>query len=99
MRIFVLTLTFAIAIAIPVLLILFAPGRSWRARILWALAALLAPAANFALIQMIPILSNNAPAATQWERFFGLIFAGSGFVLPWLIFAVFLHRRAPPAPK
>lgn len=92
MRIFVLALTFFIAIGIPVFLILFAPGRARGVRILWALLALAAPVINFALIQTIPLLSNNSPDSTQWERFFGLLFSGSGFVLPWIIFAIFLHR-------
>jgi hypothetical protein len=93
MRIFVLALTFIFAVFIPALLVLFAPGKPLRARMLWALTAALSPLVSFGIVRLIPILSNNSPEAAQWERFAGLLLSGSGFVLPWLIFAVFLHRK------
>jgi len=93
MRNIVLALTFFLALGLPIILILFAPGRARAMRIIWALIALAAPIVAFAIIQAIPILSNNSAESTQWERFFGLIFSGSGFVLPWVIFAIFLHVK------
>lgn len=91
MRVFFLALTFALVL-LPTLLILFAPEKSLRARIVWGVAAFLAPIVTFAAVRMIPTLSNNTTEAAQWERFFGLILSGGGFVLPWVFFAIFLHR-------
>ena len=96
MRIFVLALTFVFAVFIPALLVLFAPGKPLRARVIWASTAALSPLVSFGIVRLIPILSNNSPEAAQWERFAGLLLSGSGFVLPWLIFAVFLHRKSAP---
>lgn len=95
MRIVVLALTFALFL-LPVLLILFAPGKPLKRRILWAVIAFLAPISVFGLVRMVPVLSNNAPSAAQWERFVGLLLTGGGAVMPWIIFALFLHlgRRA-----
>ena len=96
MRIFVLALTFVFVVLIPTLLVLFAPGKPLRARITWALVAMLSPVATFGIIRLIPLLSNNSPDAAQWERFAGLLITGSGLILPWLVFAVFLHRKPAP---
>jgi hypothetical protein len=93
MRIFVLALTFIFAVFIPALLVLFAPGKPLRTRAFWALAAVLSPLATFGIVRLIPLLSNNTPEAVQWERFAGLLLSGSGFILPWIIFAVFLHKK------
>ncbi|MCA0400385.1 MAG: hypothetical protein LCH38_06175 [Proteobacteria bacterium] len=90
MRVFVLALTFAF-IALPALLILFAPQRRLVSRAVWAVLAILAPFLTIGPVQLLPRMTNNAADATQWERFFGLLLSGSGFVLPWVIFAVFLH--------
>jgi hypothetical protein len=92
MRLFVLAITFALVL-LPVLLILFAPGRALRGRILWAIVAFVAPLVTYGLVQMIPELTNSTPDARQWARFLGLALSGTGFILPWVIFAVFLHRR------
>ena len=91
MRIFMLALTFALVL-LPTLLILFAPKKSMSSRAIWALASFVSPVATFGIVRLIPLLSNNNPDSAQWERFFGLILSGSGFILPWIIFAVFLHR-------
>jgi hypothetical protein len=92
MRLFVLALT-ALLVLLPSLLILFAPERPIRARLPWALAAFLSPLVTFGLVRMVPLLSNNAPEAAQWARFLGLLLSGGGFFLPWILFAIFLHRR------
>lgn len=97
MRVFVLTLTLAFVL-LPVLLILLASQRSLLSRVLWALAAFLAPFATYGLTRMIAHLNNNSPDSTQWERFFGLLLSGSGFVLPWILFAIFLHGRRKEMP-
>lgn len=91
MRVLFLGITFAFVL-LPTLLILFAPQKPIRARIFWGLGAFLAPIVTFAAVRMIPILSNNTPDAAQWERFFGLVVSGGGFILPWILFALFLHR-------
>lgn len=93
MRSFFLVLT-GIMVLVPALLILFAPGRPLASRVIWALAAFLAPIVTYGLVQLVPILSNNAPNAAQWERFIGLLLSGAGFFLPWILFAIFLHKRA-----
>lgn len=90
MRVFLLALT-ATFVVLPALLILFAPRRRLISRAIWAGLAILAPFLTIGPVQLLPRLTNNAADATQWERFFGLLFSGSGFVLPWVIFAVFLH--------
>lgn len=92
MRLFILAFTFVLVL-LPTLLILFASQKPLGARILWALVAFLPPFVTFGLVRLVPVLSNNAPQAAQWERFIGLIITGSGFILPWIIFAIFLHRR------
>jgi predicted cobalt transporter CbtA len=92
MRIVVLALTFALVL-LPTLLILFAPQKPLRARVIWGLASFLSPLLTFAIVRIVPLLSNNTADAAQWERFFGLLLTGSGFFLPWLLFAVFLHRE------
>jgi hypothetical protein len=93
MRIFVLALTFVLVL-LPVLLIIFAPHKPLRARIIWGVAAFLSPVLTFGIVRLIPVLSNNTPEAAQWERFFGLVISYGGFILPWVLFAIFLHRRA-----
>jgi hypothetical protein len=92
MRLFVLAITFALVL-LPVLLILFAPGRRLSGRVIWAIVAFVSPLLVYGLVQMIPDLTNNAPEARQWARFIGLALSAAGFILPWAIFAVFLHRR------
>lgn len=92
MRIFVLALTFAMVL-LPTLLILFASHKPLRARVLWSLLSFLSPLTTFGIVRLLPLLSNNSPDAVQLERFLGLLLSGSGFVLPWIIFAVFLHRK------
>lgn len=94
MRIFVLALTFSLVL-LPTLLILFASQKPLRARVIWGFASFLSPLATFGIVRLIPLLSNGTPEAAQWERFFGLILSGSGFILPWILFAIFLHRRGP----
>jgi hypothetical protein len=96
MRIFVLALTFSLVL-LPTLLILFAAQKPLRSRVVWAIASFLSPLLTFAIIRVIPMFSNNSPEAAQWERFFGLIFTGSGFILPWILFAIFLHRQGSMA--
>lgn len=92
MRIFLLALT-GMFVLLPALLILFAPGRAIGVRIVWAVAAVLGPLVTFGLTHMIPMLSNNSAEATQWERFAGLLLSGSGFFLPWVLFALFVHFK------
>ncbi len=98
MRIFVLALTFALVL-LPTLLILFASQKPLKSRVVWAIASFLSPLASFGIVRLIPILSNNSPEAAQWERFFGLLLSGSGFILPWVLFAIFLHRRTSNTTK
>jgi hypothetical protein len=98
MRLFILAFTFLLVL-LPTLLILLASQKPLKARLGWALASFLSPLLTFGIVRLVPVLSNNSPEAAQWERFFGLILSGSGFIMPWLIFAVFLHRKgARPAP-
>lgn len=92
MRMFLLGLT-GLFVLLPSLLILFAPGRPMLVRALWALAAALAPLITYGITQLFPFLTNNSPDSAQWERFFGLLFSGSGFFLPWVFFALFLHLK------
>lgn len=92
MRAIALALTFALLVLLPTLLILFAPQKPLKLRIGWGLAAFLSPVLTFAAVRMIPVLSNNTPEAAQWERFFGVMLSGGGFILPWIFFALFLHR-------
>jgi hypothetical protein len=92
MRLFLLALT-GLFVLLPSLLILFAPGRAMAVRALWALAAFLAPLLTYGITMFFPMLTNNNPDAAQWERFFGLLLSGSGFFLPWVFFALFLHLR------
>lgn len=92
MRIFLLALT-ALFVLLPALLILFAPARPLAVRVIWGIAAVLAPVVTFGMTQFFPLLTNDSPAAHQWERFFGLLLAGSGFFLPWVMFALFLHYK------
>ena len=93
MRLFVLALVF-VFVFLPALLILFARerGLSRPARIGWAMAAFLAPVAVFVTVQLMPELANNAVEARQWGRMLGLGLTASGFILPWVIFSLFLHR-------
>jgi hypothetical protein len=92
MRVFILALIFALVL-LPTLLILFAQGASLKRRIVWAIGAFVTPIIIIAFVQVIPLLTNNAPDAHQWERFAGVVLSGSGFVLPWVIFALFLHSK------
>lgn len=92
MRVFIIGLA-ALLIILPTLLILFGPGQALRKRVFWAVIAFVSPIVMIGLVWMIPILTNNAPHAAQWQRFVGLILSGGGFVLPWVIFALFLHRQ------
>ena len=83
-----------VLVFLPVLLILFAPDAAIARRIRWAVAAFLAPIAVIALVQLMPLLTNNSAVAARWERFFGLVLMAGGFFLPWVIFALFLHGKA-----
>ncbi len=98
MRIFVLALTFSFVL-LPTLLILLASQKPLRSRIVWGLASFLSPLTTIAITHLMPRMTNNSADSTQWERFFGLLLTGSGFVLPWMIFAIFLHRRGSGAAK
>jgi hypothetical protein len=91
MRLFMLTLTFALVL-LPTLLILFAPQKTMVSRAIWALIAFVSPVTTLGIVRLMPLLSNEGAEATQWARFFGLLLSGSGFILPWILFAVFLHR-------
>ena len=82
---------------LPVLLILFAKGRAMKSRAIWALVAFASPIVTIAAVNVMPLLTNNAPEAQQWERFLGVVISGSGFVLPWIVFAVFLHAQGKSA--
>ncbi len=93
MRIFVISLA-ALLVVLPTLLILFGRGQALRMRIFWALVAFVSPIVVIGLVWMMPALTNNAPWSGQWMRFLGLILSGGGFVLPWVIFALFLHRQS-----
>lgn len=91
--------SFIIAVAVllvlmPSLLVLFAPRYSLGTRALWAMAAFLAPAVTIGIAQIVPQFANNSADAMQWQRMLGILVAGSGFFLPWVIFACFLNR--PP---
>lgn len=94
MRLFVLSLTFALVL-LPTLLVLFASQKPLRSRVIWGLVTFLSPLTTLGIVRLVPLLSNGTPEAAQWERFFGLILTGSGFILPWILFAIFLHRRGP----
>lgn len=83
-------------IFLPVLLILFARERTMRVRATWAIAAFVSPIATIAAVNLMPALTNNSADAQQWERFLGVVISGSGFILPWVIFALFLHAKAKP---
>ena len=98
MRLIVLGIAFLL-VMLPTLLILFAGGKPLRTRIFWALFSFLSPILTFALVQMMPMLTNNSPFAAQWERFIGVILSASGFLLPWILFAVFLHEKPRTAHK
>jgi hypothetical protein len=80
-------------ILLPVLLILFAKGRSLKARVVWGVGAFLSVVVPVALVNLLPVLTNNAPQAQQWERFIGVLVSASGIILPWVIFALFLHSK------
>lgn len=82
-----------VLVFLPVLLILFAPGAALMRRIRWAILAFLAPLVMILLVNLLPMLSNNAAQAQQWERFMGLVLQAGGFFLPWIIFAIFLHAK------
>lgn len=92
MRIFLLALT-AMFVLLPALLVLFAPARPIGMRIVWAIATVLAPVITFGVTQFFPLLTNNSAESSQWERFFGLLLSGSGFFLPWVMFALFVHFK------
>lgn len=92
MRLFIIGLAI-ILVLLPTLLILFAHGKSLRARILWALFSFLSPIVMYAVVRAIPLLMNNVPEAQQWERFLGVVLSASGFFLPWIFFALFLHDK------
>lgn len=94
MRAFFLGLV-VLLVFLPAILILFAPRRALAVRIGWGLAAFLSPVISFGLTQMIPALANGSVAASQWGRFIGLLISGGGLILPWIMFAMFLHRRPP----
>ena len=91
MRSFIIAIA-ALLVLLPSLLVLFAPRHSLGTRALWAMAAFLAPVATIGIAQLVPMLSNNAADATQWQRMLGILLAGSGFFLPWVIFAYFLNH-------
>ncbi len=80
-------------VLLPALLVLFAPGRRFGLRIAWATGAVLGPLFTFGLTHFFPALSNNGAEASQWQRFFGLLLSGSGFFLPWVLFALFVHLK------
>lgn len=92
MRMFVIGLA-GFLVLLPTLLILFARGKPLLARLFWAALAFFAPIVMIMLVRALPILSNNSPDSSQWERMLGLLFAAFGFLLPWLFFARFLHRH------
>jgi len=91
MRFFITALAFGLVL-LPSLLILLARHRPLAARLGWGLLAFLSPVVMVGLVQTLPALNNDAPDAAQWERFLGLILSGSGLILPWVMFALFLHR-------
>jgi hypothetical protein len=93
-RIFILSLTFGL-ILLPALLILFARHKPLRMRILWGMAAFLMPFIMLGLVNLVPGLVNHSPDSSQAFRFLGLVLSGAGFFLPWILFAVFLHKREP----
>lgn len=95
MRSFIFAVS-ALLVLLPSLLVLFAPKHSLATRALWAMAAFLAPVLTIGLAQLVPMLSNNVAEATQWQRMIGILLAGSGFFIPWVIFASFLNRPAKP---
>jgi ABC-type iron transport system FetAB permease component len=86
-------------IFLPVLLILFARDRTMKVRAVWAIIAFISPIATIAAVNLIPALTNNSASAQQWERFLGVVISGSGFILPWVIFALFLHAQAKPGAR
>lgn len=90
MRVFLLALTFAFVL-LPAMLIMTAPRRGLPIRLLWAGAAALAPLLTIGAVNYLPRFTNNAADATQFERLLGMMLSFSGFVLPWVIFAIFLH--------
>jgi hypothetical protein len=81
---------------LPVLLILFARGRAMRIRAIWAIIAFASPVVTIALVNLAPALTNNDVASSQWLRFLGVTLSGAGFILPWVIFALFLHAGEKP---
>lgn len=83
-------------IFLPVMMILFAKGRNMRVRAIWAIGAFVSVVVPVALVNLLPMLTNNAPAAQQWERFIGVVVSASGIILPWVIFALFLHAKEKP---
>lgn len=93
MRLIVLGLV-VLFIFLPVMLILFAKGRSMKARAVWAIGAFLSVVVPVALVNLMPFLTNNVLQAQQWERFIGVLVSASGIILPWVIFALFLHAKA-----
>ncbi|CAN1518630.1 hypothetical protein MCEMSEM23_01011 [Rhabdaerophilaceae bacterium] len=82
-------------VVLPSLLILFASHRGVKARIPMAIAAFASPFVMIGLVNMVPALWNNTPQAPQWLHMLGIVLWGSGFFLPWVIFALFLHMKAP----
>jgi hypothetical protein len=94
MRAFFLGLV-VLLVFLPAILILFAPRQPLTPRLLWGLLAFLSPVLAFGLTQLMPSLTNNLPGATQWGRLAGLLIAGAGLILPWVMFALFLHRNRP----
>lgn len=92
MRAFFLGLV-VLLVFLPALLILFAPRRALSLRLVWGLSAFFLPILAFGFVQLVPLLANNAPEAGQWGRFVGILIAGAGLILPWVLFALFLHRR------
>lgn len=92
MRLFIIGLAFVLVL-LPTLLILFAHGKTLRTRIVWAMFSFLAPIVMYAVVRSIPLLMNNVPEAQQWERFLGVVLSASGFFLPWIFFALFLHDK------
>ncbi len=92
MRAFFLGLV-VLLVFLPALLIMFAPRKPLPMRLGWGLLAFFLPIVTFGLVQFIPTLANSAPEATHWGRLVGLLVVGAGLILPWVIFALFLHRR------
>ena len=86
-------------VLLPSLLILFATHRPLAARLPMAIAAFASPLVMIGLVNLMPYLTNDVRHAPQWAHVLGLALWGTGFFLPWVIFALFLHmgRKAGSA--